>query len=479
MTIAILVIFAGLLTMGAGFFLGKQKVKKAFKNVLRLNDISTEIASSAEQIASVSQEIDASSKEQLDTLNTTVAASYEIRSMVEKTTDNANNLLNEADELKKSVSLGTQVISKMVASSGDMKTSMDNFQKEMHQSIEELNQALKVIQNIAVKTQVINEIVFQTKILSFNASVEAARAGEAGKGFSVVAEEIGKLAQMSGNAANEISDIVTQSLATAGKAVHSTAEKIDFLAKDTIAKAELSFNDANECEEIFNLMETKISATVEMLTSITSATSEQAQGVVQLNQSLTKFQEAADRNRLIASQSTQHSQTFEKLTTALSEISSDWLIQAGHNPETTKNYKKFIWSDRLELGVHKMDEEHKTLVHKINALVDSLEKNHHHKDLASVKQNFKALAAYTVEHFQDEEAYMESIQYPQLDSHKRIHKKLLEQVGKFGKDLENGKLDDTKLISFLSNWLISHIMGVDMQYAKNQLHKSGEKKRAA
>ncbi len=52
-------------------------------------------------------------------------------------------------------------------------------------------------EDIGDKTKVINDIVFQTKRLSFNASVEAARAGEHGKGFAVVAEEVGNLAQMS------------------------------------------------------------------------------------------------------------------------------------------------------------------------------------------------------------------------------------------------------------------------------------------
>jgi methyl-accepting chemotaxis protein len=51
-----------------------------------------------------------------------------------------------------------------------------------------------MIQEIGNKTKIINDIVFQTKLLSFNASVEAARAGEQGKGFAVVASEVGSLA---------------------------------------------------------------------------------------------------------------------------------------------------------------------------------------------------------------------------------------------------------------------------------------------
>ncbi|MCX7978832.1 MAG: methyl-accepting chemotaxis protein, partial [Bdellovibrionaceae bacterium] len=100
----------------------------------------------------------------------------------------------------------------MVGTSEQIKVSAQKFSEDMHGSIQELEAAMGVIRQVAKKTEVINEIVFQTKLLSFNASVEAARAGEAGKGFAVVAEEVGKLAKMSGDAATEISQIVEKGL---------------------------------------------------------------------------------------------------------------------------------------------------------------------------------------------------------------------------------------------------------------------------
>jgi hemerythrin len=55
--------------------------------------------------------------------------------------------------------------------------------------------------------------------------------------------------------------------------------------------------------------------------------------------------------------------------------------------------------------------------------------------------------------------------YLQLSSHQRIHENLLNQVGAYGDQIQNGTLDDKKLITFLRNWPIGHIMGVDHQYA--------------
>ncbi|MHA0111674.1 methyl-accepting chemotaxis protein, partial [Klebsiella pneumoniae] len=80
---------------------------------------------------------------------------------------------------------------------------------------EDANSQLQSISNIigeiSAKTNIINDIVFKTQLLSFNASIEAARAGQHGRGFAVVAEEVGNLAQMSGNAAKEIRALLEDS----------------------------------------------------------------------------------------------------------------------------------------------------------------------------------------------------------------------------------------------------------------------------
>lgn len=93
---------------------------------------------------------------------------------------------------------------------------IDSSNKELVKEIErnntELTKITNMISEINEKTQVINDIVFQTKLLSFNASVEVVRAGEHGKGFAVVAEEVGNLASMSGKASLDISEMLETSI---------------------------------------------------------------------------------------------------------------------------------------------------------------------------------------------------------------------------------------------------------------------------
>ena len=78
----------------------------------------------------------------------------------------------------------------------------------------------------------INDIVFQTKLLSFNASVEAERAGEHGKGFAVVAQEVGNLATMSGESAEEITKILDESVKMVQKLVSSNQVEIEKLVQE-------------------------------------------------------------------------------------------------------------------------------------------------------------------------------------------------------------------------------------------------------
>lgn len=100
----------------------------------------------------------------------------------------------------------------MIHSITEISESNDRIMSQVADGNRKISEIVQVISEIGNKTKVINDIVFQTKLLSFNASVEAARAGEHGKGFAVVAEEVGNLAQMSGNAAKEISDMLNGSV---------------------------------------------------------------------------------------------------------------------------------------------------------------------------------------------------------------------------------------------------------------------------
>ncbi len=457
-------LFGGLFFVGSYFVYSHWYKRKfhSFASLPKIKKISHSLLGSCHQISQVSEDLGTASKEQSDHLQRTVSASHEINSMVERTSETTDKLKDQSQSLSKEVHFGRNVVNGLVQSTHEMKNSNQHFRQELNLSIEDLNRALGAIEKIQEKTQLINEIVFQTKLLSFNASVEAARAGEQGKGFAVVAEEVGKLAQMSGNVSNEIAIIVDSSLKTVKETVTQTKVKVDSLSEEIVKVSDKNFSLVENCDQVFSKIQYSIDDTLELVNQINIASHEQKIGVNDLNQAIIKLQEVADRNLLVASQATEHSTEFTKesrdLVSFVDEHIQDLAIKIHDN-----QFELFVWNERLLLGVDVMDQEHQILVEKINALVTELE---HNSGASQILHAFDDMAQYTVSHFKDEEKFMESFQYPQLNSHKKIHEKLLAQVGNYRQEILNQQLDAKVLVAFLRNWLISHIMGVDMQYAK-------------
>lgn len=121
----------------------------------------------------------------------------------------------------------------IVANLGEKVQGTTEVTETIIREIRELNK-----ESIAINSIIgtINEIAEQTNLLSLNASIEAARAGEAGRGFAVVSEEIRKLAEQSGNAGNQIGEIINHiqerlaaTIETAGLAGESVAFQTEAL----------------------------------------------------------------------------------------------------------------------------------------------------------------------------------------------------------------------------------------------------------
>lgn len=119
------------------------------------------------------------------------------------------------------------------------------------------------------------------------------------------------------------------------------------------------------------------------------------------------------------------------------------------------------WSSNLDVGVHSMNSEHQQLLSIMNKLYDR------HQAKASVselKTLMNDLASYTVKHFQDEEAYLDSIAFPDADKHKFIHKDLLAKFGTHKANFEASGVLDQSFFLFLKMWLSAHIQGIDSKY---------------
>ena len=196
----------------------------------------------------------------------------------------------------------------------------EQITKKVNSGYEKVESVATLIANIKEKTSIVNEIVFQTKLLSFNASVEAARAGEHGRGFSVVAEEVGSLAQLSGKAAAEINEMIDSSLLTVKKIVNEMQAEIATELEAGQAQVHKGQTETVLCRENFKRIETEMALIQLQSQEISTASQEQALGVDEINKSILHIDSASQNNTLTAQRMLELSGEFEQMSEEISRI---------------------------------------------------------------------------------------------------------------------------------------------------------------
>jgi methyl-accepting chemotaxis protein len=258
-------------------------------------------------------------RELLDSSNMQSAATHQTASTLEEISAMVTKNSNEVDSATKIVQNSTKFTTEGKALSKGVLAAMDRINEgndQMNAAFEEnasqIDEIVGLISEITSKTSVINDIVFQTKLLSFNASVEAARAGESGKGFAVVAEEVGNLAAMSGQASEEISELLTKSSNKAKEIVDKSKERINSLMninKERVAEGISATENSNQV--MVNLFEdfSKINL---MLEGISLASQEQVTGVKGISDSMAEIDMVTQTINTSSSKNSTMASEFEK-----------------------------------------------------------------------------------------------------------------------------------------------------------------------
>ncbi|MCG3667456.1 cache domain-containing protein [Aliarcobacter butzleri] len=200
-----------------------------------------------------------SSNEAAASLEETAAAIEEITSNIRNTTQNISKMATLSNQVTKSVTQGESLANKTT-----------NAMDEINNQVNLINDAISVIDNIA----------FQTNILSLNAAVEAATAGEAGKGFAVVAQEVRNLASRSAEAAREIKSIVENATIKANEGKDISKNMIEGyvgLTKD-------------------------IQQTITLIQDIEMSSKEQLVGIEQINDAVNQLDRQTQQNAMVSSQ---------------------------------------------------------------------------------------------------------------------------------------------------------------------------------
>ena len=124
------------------------------------------------------------------------------------------------------------------------------------------------------------------------------------------------------------------------------------------------------------------------------------------------------------------------------------------------------WNTSYNVGVDKVDKQHRHLVNLINYLYNACLGDKTELD-ETFKEVMKELVEYVMVHFRDEEAIMESVNYPQLKEHKKKHEAFVKEVLTAVSAYKNGKqFVPNTFVRFLRDWLFNHILVSDKEMAK-------------
>lgn len=257
-------IIASIIATLVSIFLSNKLVRNFTSITNRVAEASGQVSAASQNLSSSAEQLSADAQSQASAIVETSAAVTEISRAVDANVNASENATQMSEEIH-------GLSQKTKGLMGDLSDAMKSI-LESNQKIENL---VRIIGEIGEKTEIIDEIVFKTQLLSFNASVEAERAGEHGRGFAVVAQEVGNLAQMSGKAATEIASIVKASIREADQVSNENKSRV--VVGDKLAL---------QTQDQMNIVISKIEEVLNANKLIVTASREQRSGLEQVSISM-------------------------------------------------------------------------------------------------------------------------------------------------------------------------------------------------
>jgi methyl-accepting chemotaxis protein len=284
--------------------------------ISKIREASETINNASSEIAQGNSDLSTRTEQQASSLEETASSMEEITSTVRLNAENANQANGLASQAAQVAGSGGDLIQEVV------------------QTMASINESSRKISDII---GVIDGIAFQTNILALNAAVEAARAGEQGRGFAVVASEVRTLAQRSANAAKDIKDLIS----------------------DSVAKVETGNSLVNQSGDTMKEIVVSIQRVNDIMSEIAAASAEQASGIDEVSKAVTQMDEMTQQNAALVEEAAAAAESMRTQAGELTErvgtfhldqedVSSNRAI--GHRSgaaEATKEIKRSSTADPL------------------------------------------------------------------------------------------------------------------------------------
>jgi methyl-accepting chemotaxis protein len=263
-----------------------QMVRSLRTTVSQVRQSTDSISTASGEIATGNQDLSQRTEQTASNLQQAASSMEQLTGTVKQSADSARQANQLASSAAEVAARGGSVVAQVVS------------------TMDEINASSKKISDII---GVIDGIAFQTNILALNAAVEAARAGEQGRGFAVVASEVRSLAQRSAQAAKEIKGLIGASV-----------DRVE-------AGSRLVADAGKTMQEIVG----SVQRVSDIIGEITAASSEQSDGISQVNQSVTQLDQMTQQNAALVEESAAAAESLRDQAKRLASVVATFRLEAG------------------------------------------------------------------------------------------------------------------------------------------------------
>ncbi len=277
------------------------------ETITKVNAATDTVNLAASEISAGNDDLSQRTEEQSASLEETASSMEELTGTVKRNADNAREANELACVARDEAVRGGEVLRETVG------------------AMSAINESSKRIADII---GVIDEIAFQTNLLALNAAVESARAGEHGRGFAVVASEVRNLAQRSSSAANEIKDLIT----------------------DSVEKARSGSDVVDRSCETLNAIVERVKQVSEIITEIAAASQEQSSGIEQVNKAVVQMDQMTQQNAALVEEAAANAKAMEEQAQQLKMVTGYFTLDGSETDAAARRVRGARQQRRHEYG---------------------------------------------------------------------------------------------------------------------------------
>ena len=327
-----------------------------------LKELIGSIKKNADTTAAATEELSASSEEVNSSMQQVSTTVQEVANGAQKVSKSANDSREAAEKTSESAKKGSDAASSVNQKMTVISTSTNEGAEKIKTLGQKSNEIGKIVDTI-------KNISEQTNLLALNAAIEAARAGEAGRGFAVVADEVRKLAEDSGRASEQISDLITSIQKEISVSVDSMEKNIKSVDEGNSA--------VNVALESFKAIPELIKTVTNSLGDMAAVAEENAAGSEEVSSSV---QEVTSAMEQVSSSAQQLSAGAEELRNLVNKFKIDDNEVIHSNDKKEDNYMKSNNESDTKINESKKNENNNYSKKRIDEKKDDNKKNNYQKE---------------------------------------------------------------------------------------------------